>query len=98
MAIPSVRTRSLVRMNGLDLSPRLRNNDGVAGLEIDRLSLTFQGVLIVELHRLLRTIGSLTQDADVLGMGEILEPAGHRERLNRRDLPLDRKCSRRVHF
>src|SRR5215831_7079816 len=61
----------------------VRNDEGVAGREIHR-GASFERLFVIEANRLLGLLASLVraaEDVDVLGVGEILQSAGHRERL-----------------
>ncbi len=85
------------RVHGSSSSPShgLGNDDRVAGLQVDRLDVAVDRILVVEAQR--RDAGRrLALDADVLGLREILEAAGRRERLQHGHLADERHRAGRV--
>src|SRR5436190_20705770 len=67
------------------IAASVRNHHGVARLQIDG-SAAADRALVVECDRL-DAGGGASQDADILRVGEVLQSAGDRERLQHREPP-----------
>src|SRR5262245_30647187 len=72
------------------LTPSIGHDDRVAGTqEHRRSSLALDRILVIEADGL-KTRRALPQDADVLGIGEVAQAAGHRECLEDGHVALQR--------